>query len=166
MLCNMRVGSREESMRKNWKQMRILINLGLIYERNENLRRLLSDFGILRKWPKDLVMMKFSAFILCVCVCVCVCVFVGISARWHSGKKSARQCRRYKRRGFNPWVGKSPWSRKWLPTPVFLLEESQGQEEPGRLQSMESKRVKPDWTWLWILHEFTIYLTCVQIVVI
>jgi len=25
-----------------------------------------------------------------------------------------------KRHGFNPWVGKMPWRRKWQPTPVFL----------------------------------------------
>ena len=29
--------------------------------------------------------------------------------------------------GFNPWVGKIPWRRKWQPTPVFLPGESQGQ---------------------------------------
>ena len=29
--------------------------------------------------------------------------------------------------GFNPWVGKIPWRRKWLPTPVFLPGESHGQ---------------------------------------
>ena len=23
---------------------------------------------------------------------------------------------------FNPWVGKIPWRREWLPTLVFLLE--------------------------------------------
>ena len=28
---------------------------------------------------------------------------------------------------FNPWVGTIPWSRKWLPTPLFLPGESQGQ---------------------------------------
>ena len=28
--------------------------------------------------------------------------------------------------GFDPWVGKTPWSRKWQPTPVFLPEESHG----------------------------------------
>ena len=33
-------------------------------------------------------------------VCVCVCVYVYIY-------------RRYKRRGFNPWVGNIPWRRKW-----------------------------------------------------
>ena len=35
---------------------------------------------------------------------------------------------------------KIPWRRAWLPTPVFLPGESQGQE-PGRLQSMGSQRV-------------------------
>jgi len=28
---------------------------------------------------------------------------------------------------FDPWVGKIPWRRKWLPTPVFLPGESPGQ---------------------------------------
>ena len=30
------------------------------------------------------------------------------------------------RHGFDPWVRKIPWRRKWNPTPVFLLEESHG----------------------------------------
>ena len=29
--------------------------------------------------------------------------------------------------GFNPWVGKIPWKREGLPTPVFLPGESHGQ---------------------------------------
>ena len=33
-----------------------------------------------------------------------------------SGKESACQCSRH---GFNPWVRKMPWRRKWQPTPVF-----------------------------------------------
>ena len=36
--------------------------------------------------------------------------------RWLSCKASSCQCRR---RGFNPWVGKIPWRRKWQPTPVL-----------------------------------------------
>ena len=44
-----------------------------------------------------------------------------------SGKASAWQCRRSRRHGFDPWVGKIPWRRKRQPTPVFLLGESQGQ---------------------------------------
>ena len=38
-------------------------------------------------------------------------------SRWYSGKESVYQCRRH---GFNPWVRKNPWSRKWQPTLVFL----------------------------------------------
>jgi len=44
-----------------------------------------------------------------------------------SGKEPAFQCRRCKRHGFNPWVGKIPWSRAWQPTPVFLPGEAHGQ---------------------------------------
>ena len=44
-----------------------------------------------------------------------------------SGKEPACQCRREKRQGFYPWVGKIPWSRKWQPTPVFLAGKFHGQ---------------------------------------
>ena len=44
-----------------------------------------------------------------------------------SGKEPTCQCRRCKRHGFNPWVRKIPWRRKWQPTPVFLPGESHGQ---------------------------------------
>ena len=43
-------------------------------------------------------------------------------------KKSACHYRRYKRHGFNPWVRKIPWSRKWQPIPVFLPGKSHGQK--------------------------------------
>ena len=43
------------------------------------------------------------------------------------GKEPACQCRRHKRNGFKPWVGKMPWRRKWQPTPVSLPGESHGQ---------------------------------------
>ena len=42
---------------------------------------------------------------------------------WLSGKESACQCRRH---GFDPWVGKIPWRRKWQPTPVLLPVKSHG----------------------------------------
>jgi len=32
-----------------------------------------------------------------------------------------------KRHGFDSWVRKIPWRRKWQPTPVFLPGESHGQ---------------------------------------
>ena len=33
---------------------------------------------------------------------------------------------RYKRPGFDPWVGKIPWRRAWQPTPVFWSGEFHG----------------------------------------
>ena len=44
-----------------------------------------------------------------------------------SSKEPTYQCQRYKRRGFDAWVGKIPWRRAWQPTPVFLLGISHGQ---------------------------------------
>ena len=44
-----------------------------------------------------------------------------------AGKEPTCQCRRCKRRRFNPWVRKIPWSRKWQPTPVFLSGTFHGQ---------------------------------------
>jgi len=38
--------------------------------------------------------------------------------------KNLLQCRTL---GFNPWIGRIPWRRKWLPTLVFLPGEFQGQ---------------------------------------
>ena len=44
-----------------------------------------------------------------------------------SGKESTCQCRRHKRRRFDPWLGKIPWRRKWQPPPVFLPGKFSGQ---------------------------------------
>ena len=43
------------------------------------------------------------------------------------GKELACQCRRHKRLGFYPQVGKIPWTRAWQPTPAVLPGESHGQ---------------------------------------
>ena len=62
------------------------------------------------------------------------------------GKESTCQCRRCKRCGFNPWVEKIPWRRKWQPTPVFLPGEFHGQRSLtgyspwGRKESDTTKR--------------------------
>ena len=61
-----------------------------------------------------------------------------------SGKEPTCQSRRYKRCGFNPWVGKIPWRRAWQPTPAFLLRESPWAEEPDRLQPTGLQRVGDD----------------------
>ena len=47
---------------------------------------------------------------------------------WLSGKESACQSRILKRCGFDPWIRKIPWRRKWEPTPVFLPGKSHGQK--------------------------------------
>ena len=68
----------------------------------------------------------------------------GVS-RWHSGKESACQCRRLERHGFDPWIRRIPWSRKWQPTPVFLLGESQGQRslaDPSKWGCKESDKTE------------------------
>ena len=45
---------------------------------------------------------------------------------WRSHNEPTCQCRRH---GFDPWVGKIPWRRKWQPTPIFL---------PGRSHRLRS----------------------------
>ena len=53
--------------------------------------------------------------------------FTSSLPRWLSGKESACQSRRCRRHSLDPWVGKTPWRRKWQPTTVFLLGKSHGQ---------------------------------------
>ena len=47
--------------------------------------------------------------------------------RWHSSKESACQCRRQSRCGFNPWVRKIHWKKKWQPISVFFSGKFHGQ---------------------------------------
>ena len=56
-------------------------------------------------------------------------------------KKICLQCRRPR---LDPWIGKIPWRRKWLPTPVFL---------PGNAMDRGAwwstvHGVTKSWTWL------------------
>ena len=64
--------------------------------------------------------------------------------RWLSGKESTCQCRRLRRHGFDPWVGKIPWSRKWQSI-QYSCQEIPWTEEPGRQQYVWSQRVGHDW---------------------
>ena len=43
-----------------------------------------------------------------------------------SGSVERIHCQ-HRRHGIDPWVGKTPWRRKWQPTPVFLPGEFHGQ---------------------------------------
>ena len=55
--------------------------------------------------------------------------------------------------GFNSWVGKSPCSRKWVPTPVFLPEDSHGRRRLvgcspwGRKESDMTEQLTLCYTW-------------------
>ena len=42
------------------------------------------------------------------------------------------------------WVEKTPWSRKWQPTPAFLPGKLPWTVKPGRLQSMGLQRIRQD----------------------
>ena len=53
--------------------------------------------------------------------------------RWCGGKEFACPCRRRRRLGFNPWVGKISWRRAWQPAIVFLPEKIPRTGEPGGL---------------------------------
>ena len=46
-----------------------------------------------------------------------------------------------RRLGFNSWVGKIPWKRKWQPTPVFLPGKSHGQRSLVGYSPWGCKRV-------------------------
>ena len=55
-----------------------------------------------------------------------------------------KQCRRYRRCGFDCWVRKIPWRRKWQPTQVFSSGKSHGQRSLVGFSPWEH-RVITDW---------------------
>ena len=57
-------------------------------------------------------------------------------------KNPLAKCRTH---GFDPWVRKIPWRRKWLPIPVFLPGMSHGQRSLVGYNPWGCKRVGPDW---------------------
>ena len=59
-----------------------------------------------------------------------------------SGPEPTCKYRRHKRHMFGPWVGKIPWRATHS---SVLVWEIPWTEEPGRLQSMGSQRVRHDW---------------------
>ena len=58
-------------------------------------------------------------------------IFRKVTLHWASqmahGKESSCQYKSHRRCRLDPWVGKTPWRRKWQPIPVFLPGESHGQ---------------------------------------
>ena len=62
---------------------------------------------------------------------ICVLFLKHLFFSGTSGKEPTCQCSRCKRWGFNPWVERIPWIRKWQPSPTFL---------PGKLHGQRSLR--------------------------
>ena len=62
---------------------------------------------------------------------------------WFNGKESTCQCRRC---NFDPRVRKSPWRRKWQPSPVFLPGKSHGQRSLAGYSLWGCKRVRHNLT--------------------
>ena len=61
--------------------------------------------------------------------------------RWVLVVKNLRADAGDMRPGFDPWVGKIPWRRKWQPTPVFLPGKSHGQGSLAGCSPWSCKRV-------------------------
>ena len=59
------------------------------------------------------------------CIAGIFSVFLGFPCG-SAGKESTCNAMQCRRPGFNPWVGKMPWGRKRLPTPVFWPGEFHG----------------------------------------
>ena len=83
-----------------------------------------------------------------------------------ASKESTCQC---KRRGFDPWVGKIPWRRKWQLTTVFLPGKFHGQRslagysprghKESDMTEHECKKKKS----LRMLGHISFYLVCIHI---
>ena len=61
--------------------------------------------------------------------------------RWLSGKEQACQSRRL---GFDPWVRKIPWRRKWQPTLAVLPGKLHGQRSLADYSPWRRKRIRQD----------------------
>ena len=89
---------------------------------------------------------NISLFSLCLCIVPFIywsTVIYGLPL-WLSGKEYACQWRSFRRCGFNPWVDKIPWRRKWQPISVFLPGKSRGQRSLVGYSPWGRKRFKHD----------------------
>ena len=78
-----------------------------------------------------------------------------------SGKEPACQSRRHKTLGFDLWVRKSPWSRAWQPTRIFLPGESHEQRSLVGYSPKGSKKsdmTECRHTWAFKIYLFLFYL--------
>ena len=85
-------------------------------------------------------------------------------------KETCLHCRRLKRCGFSPWVGKIPWRRKWQPTPEFLPGELHGKRNLmgyslwGRKESDTTEHTPMPFGHFSKLFGFSQSLSCIHVV--
>ena len=72
-----------------------------------------------------------------ICLSVCLSLFLSIylyiylslvAQSVKNPPSMQKDCLQHRRPGFNPWVRKIPWRRKWQPTPVDCLENPMDRE--------------------------------------
>ena len=68
-------------------------------------------------------------------------------------------CRRHRRHGFDPWVGKIPWRRKKQPTQVFLPGESHGQRSLVAIVHRVAESDMTENTCIYLLTQLMQYLS-------
>ena len=54
---------------------------------------------------------------------------------------------RQRRHGFNPWIVKVTWRRKWQPTPIFLPGKSCGQRNLAGYSPQDCKELDTTERW-------------------
>ena len=79
----------------------------------------------------NIVLMKIVACLLCLQISIfsnmIYLIHFFIKLDFPGGSDGKASCLQCGRPGFDPWVGKIPWRRKWQPTPVLLPGKSHGQ---------------------------------------
>ena len=116
-----------------------------------------SPLFAMKWWDQMPVSSFFECWVLLQLLLLVKLMFLSGLPWWLNGKESACQCRRH---GFNPWVGKIPWRRKWQPTLVFLSGKSLGQRIMADCHPWDRKRFGQDLVakrWCFFL------ATCLQI---
>ena len=99
------------------------LEFSFISDRNHWLTRILKNIA------KSIILGQKGVYEVKEMICCFIWGNTGLP-RGLSGKESACQYRTCRSHGFDPWVGKAPWRRKWQPTPVFpvfLPGKSHGQ---------------------------------------
>ena len=164
-LSSIRVFSNESVLRIRWPKDwgdYLIVSLTCIFLEISDAEHLITHLLAIHVSCLDKCLSRSStqfSTVFVVVVVVVMCVFITVLRcsvtpkwttaiptigllQWCSGKEATCQCRKH---GLNLWVGKIFWRRKWQPIPLFLPRRIPWTEEPGRLWSIGSIRVRHGW---------------------